>query len=242
MTGLARSWRLLSAFRQEQSQPERFYRTLADDSVAQVSKYVDLDAARLLDVGGGPGWFADAFERAGADYHVVEADHHELASVVGTRTVAASGTALPFASGSFDVCFSSNVLEHVSRPWAFLDEQVRVVRPGGTVYCAFTNWFSPWGGHETSPWHYLGGDRAARRYERRCGHPPKNRHGHTLFPVHVSQALRWARTAPGATLVDARPRYYPDSFRSLVGVPGVREVLTWNLAMVLRRTGSVRRR
>jgi len=238
--GLGRSLRLLAAFRQEQRRPELFYRTLAEDSVARVSRHIQLRDARVLDVGGGPGWFAEAFGRAGADYVVVEYDHHELSSVVGGRAVAASGTALPFASSSFDVCFSSNVLEHVAEPWAFLDEQVRVVRPEGTVCCAFTNWYSPWGGHETSPWHYLGADRAARRYERRCGHPPKNRHGQTLFPVHVSQALRWARTHPGVRLVDARPRYYPDWCRPLVDVPGLREVLTWNLSMVLRRESRPR--
>jgi len=236
--GLRRSLRLLGAFRQEQSRPDRFYRTLAEDSVAQVSRYVDLRGARVLDVGGGPGWFADAFGRAGAEYLVVESDHHELTSVVGGRAVAASGTALPFAPSSFDVCFSSNVLEHVASPWAFLDEQVRAVRPGGTVCCAFTNWFSPWGGHETSPWHYLGGDRAARRYERRRGHPPKNRHGHTLFPVHVSQALTWARGRSDVTVVDARPRYYPDWCRPIVAIPVLREVLTWNLALVLRRNAG----
>ena len=52
-----------------------------------------------------------------------------------------------------------------------LAEMARVVRPGGLVYCSYTLWLSPWGGHETSPWHFLGGHRAARRYEQRHGHP-----------------------------------------------------------------------
>ena len=70
--------------------------------------------------------------------------------------------------GAVDVCYSSNVLEHVPEPWAMADEMLRVTRPGGTRRtCRFTNWLSPWGGHETSPWHYSGGARAARRYARR---------------------------------------------------------------------------
>ncbi|HEX3540137.1 MAG TPA: class I SAM-dependent methyltransferase [Acidimicrobiales bacterium] len=239
---MARSVRLFQEFRREQSEPERFYRFLAEDSVRQVGRYADLAGARVLDVGGGPGWFDDAFAAAGAIYCAVDADAGEVAARAGRRlagaTVAADGTALPFPSRTFDVCFSSNVLEHVERPWPFLDELVRATRPGGTIYCAFTNWFSPWGGHETSPWHWLGGDRAARRYERRFGRPPKNRYGVTLFPVHVGATLRWARRHPDVDLIDARPRYYPDWCRPIVAVPGMREVATWNLATVLRRRPS----
>lgn len=246
MNGLARSVRLVRAFRHEQRQPERFYRVLADDSVRQLSRYAEVEGARVLDVGGGPGWFDEAFARAGAAYHAVERDEAELGALRGRRAsaaggfgplrvVAANGGALPFADGAFDVCFSSNVLEHVPAPIAMLDEMVRVTHRGGIVACAFTNWLSPWGGHETAPWHFLGGDRAARRYQRRHGHPPKNRYGSTLFAVHVGQVLRWARRHPGAELVDARPRYYPDWCRPIVAVPGLRELATWNLLVVLRR-------
>jgi SAM-dependent methyltransferase len=149
--------------------------------------------------------------------------------------VLGSALALPLADASVDLCFSSNVLEHVPRPRLMLDEMVRVTRPGGIVFCAFTNWLSPWGGHETSPWHYLGGDRAVRRYQRRYGRAPKNHYGRGLFPVSVAGALGWARDNPAAEVVDAVPRYLPGWTRPLVWMPGVREVLTWNLLLVLRR-------
>jgi len=110
----------------------------------------------------------------------------------------------------------------------------RVTRPGGIVFVAFTNWLSPWGGHETSPWHYLGGERAARRYQRRHGKPPKNRYGRSLYPVSVADALDWARAAPEVVLVDAVPRYLPDWTRPLLRVPVMREFLTWNLLLVLQ--------
>ena len=59
---LARSVRLLNQFRFEQSDPARFYGALADDTAAMVG---DLWGGRppgtLLDVGGGPGYFATAF-------------------------------------------------------------------------------------------------------------------------------------------------------------------------------------
>lgn len=61
----SRSVRLFRAFLKEQSDPDHFYRILADDSVAQVSSYVSLKGSVVLDVGGGPGYFAEAFRGAG---------------------------------------------------------------------------------------------------------------------------------------------------------------------------------
>jgi len=105
-------------------------------------------------------------------------------------SILGSALGLPIASKRVDVSFSSNVLEHMPDPERMLAEMFRVTRPGGLVLCAFTNWLSPWGGHETSPWHYLGGERAARRYERQHGKAPKNRYGHSLYPVSVARVLR----------------------------------------------------
>jgi len=116
-----------------------------------------------------------------------------------------------------------------------LAEMVRVTKPGGIVFVTFTNWMSPYGGHETSPWHYLGGERAVARYQRRHGTMPKNRFGHSLFPVSVAEVLEWTRSAPGAVVVDAVPRYLPGWTRPLLRACGLRELLTWNLLLVLRR-------
>ncbi|GII91101.1 class I SAM-dependent methyltransferase [Sinosporangium siamense] len=149
--------------------------------------------------------------------------------------VLGSALNLPLRDESVDICFSSNVLEHVRDPWRMAREMVRVTKAGGVVYLAFTNWLSPWGGHETSPWHYLGGERAARRYERKTGRPPKNRYGTSLYPVSVSAALRWAEHEPRVTVLDAVPRYLPAWTRPVLRLPGVREVVTWNLLLVLRR-------
>jgi hypothetical protein len=62
--------------------------------------------------------------------------------------------------------------------------------------------------------------------------------GSTLFRVSVSDGLRWARSRPDAVLVDARPRYLPQWCRAIVRLPGLREVATWNLLLVLRRTAG----
>ena len=103
------------------------------------------------------------------------------------------------------------------------------------MFIAFTNWLSPFGGHETSPWHYVGGEWAAARYERKLGYPPKNRYGSDLYRLDIAEVLSWARNCEGAALIDAFPRYYPAWTKPLVAVPGLREIVTWNLALVLRR-------
>jgi SAM-dependent methyltransferase len=231
-----RAVRLLREFRHEQSDPDRFYSALADDSAAQLAHVAELDGALLLDVGGGPGYFRSAFEARGASYLALDADAGELAGLgeVASGTVIGSGMQLPFRDDAVDVCYSSNVLEHVSDPWRMAEEMVRVTRPGGVVFLSWTVWFGPWGGHETAPWHYLGGRRARRRYARRHGHEPKNKYGESLFAVTVRDGLRWAREQQHAEVVAVLPRYNPRWTWWLLRVPLVREVVTWNLVIVLR--------
>jgi SAM-dependent methyltransferase len=234
---LRRSVELFRAFRVEQSDPDRFYSLLADDSVHQLRRWTDLEGKVLLDVGGGPGWFADAFRAAGMSYVAIDPDLGELSarSAPGPGTVLGSGMALPVGNASVDVAYSSNVLEHVPRPELMVEEMLRVTRPGGLVVVAYMLWLGPHGGHETSPWHYLGGERAARRYERTHGHPPKNRYGTTLFATSAGRMLRWARGRQDAELLAAEPRYHPSWAHWVVRVPGLREFATWNLQLVLRK-------
>lgn len=228
---LSRSVRLFRAFRQEHTDRDTFYRVLAADSAEQVAAFTPLRDRLVLDVGGGPGYFADAFGAHGATYVGVDRE----VGVIGHNMVLGCGTRLPVRTGSVDVCYSSNVLEHVSEPRAMLAEMVRVTRPGGTVFLSFTPWWSPWGGHETSPWHFLGGDYAARRYADRHGHEPKNRYGTSLFPYSVATVLRWATACEDATLVHAFPRYHPRWAGWIMRVPALREVACWNAVLVLHK-------
>src|SRR5215217_4769783 len=85
---LRRSVALFGAFRVEQTDPDRFYGLLARDSARQVAQYAPLAGATVLDVGGGPGYFADAFAAAGATYLAIDADAGELSArgAPGPRT------------------------------------------------------------------------------------------------------------------------------------------------------------
>jgi SAM-dependent methyltransferase len=240
---LRRSVRLLGEFRFEQSDPARFYGTLADDTVTLVTSAwtalcgTDPAGRTLVDVGGGPGYFADAFGQAGLHYVGVEPDASEMhagpAGEPGSGAfVRASGMALPFADDSVDVCLSSNVAEHVREPWLLGNEMLRVTRPGGLVVLSYTVWLGPFGGHEMGLTHYLGGARAADRYARRHGHRPKNVYGSSLFAVSAADGLEWA--ASTGAMVAAFPRYHPRWAWWTVRVPLLREFTVSNLVLVLR--------
>ncbi|MCB0971387.1 MAG: class I SAM-dependent methyltransferase [Acidimicrobiales bacterium] len=235
--GIGRSWQILQAMRREQTDPRGTYTFLGADAAAMVDRYRPLDGATAIDVGGGPGYTAEAMRARGAHAFTVDPFAEELCLHGRTPVdaVVGDGLALPFPDGALDVVCTLNALEHVPTPWTFLDELVRVTRAGGIVFVGVTNWLSPWGGHETSPWHYLGGERAARRYRHRTGTEAKNRYGRSLFPVAVGDVLGWARGCERVRVLDAFPRYYPRWCRPLVRVPGVREVAIWNLGLVVEK-------
>jgi SAM-dependent methyltransferase len=231
---LGRSVRLFRLFLSEQTDPARFYTALAADSVEQLGRFVDLSGKTLLDVGGGPGYFGRAFHSAGARYVGLELDAPSDLPVE-ISAIRGSGEAIGVRTGAVDIAYSSNVVEHVRRPWQLTDELVRVTAPGGIVYVSFTPWWSPWGGHETSPWHLIGGNFARRRFRKRNGREPKNAYGQTLFGYRVAEVLRWARANPAAELVAAFPRYHPHWAWWIVRVPVLRELAVWNIVVVLRK-------
>ena len=235
--------RLLSQFRYEQRDPARFYGALAEDTAAMVTDlWRDINGTSpagrtVLDVGGGPGYFAAAFADAGMHYIGVEPDPGEMHSGPAaadrqTTYVRASGMALPFADASVDICLSSNVAEHVRQPWRLGHEMLRVTRPGGLAVMSYTVWLGPFGGHETGLSHYLGGARAAERYARKHGHRAKNDYGSSLFAVSAADGLQWA--ASTGALVTAFPRYHPRWAWWMTGVPVLREFLVSNLVLALR--------
>lgn len=203
----------------------------------QLARHTELAEKTIVDVGGGAGYFTSAFRARGANCYLFEPDQAELlgAGEPAPGAVQADGYWLPVADGTADVCFSSNVLEHVADPVGLIGEMIRVTRPGGLMYLSYTNWYSPWGGHEMSPWHLLGADFAARRFVRRYGRDPKHHVGRNLYRVHVGPVLRMMRRRGDIEILEALPRYYPSWCRFILRIPFLRELVTWNLLLIARR-------
>jgi SAM-dependent methyltransferase len=141
--------------------------------------------------------------------------------------IAADASRLPIPDESVDGAFCSNLLEHTPDTEGVLREIERTLRPGGWAYISWTNWYSPWGGHDITPYHYLGPRLGPRLYERRHGPPRKNAYGSGLWPVHIGPTVRLVRARPRLRITRVEPRYWP-RLRFLVRIPLLREVFTWN--------------
>jgi ubiquinone/menaquinone biosynthesis C-methylase UbiE len=59
----------------------------------------------------------------------------------------ARGENLPFEDNTFDIVYSTNVLEHVENPLKVIDEALRVLKPGGILQIVYPNYLSYFDGH-----------------------------------------------------------------------------------------------
>lgn len=234
--GAARIRTLWRLFREERENPEPFYSFLATEAVDDLEdRYGPLRGQRIADLGCGPGYYTNALRAAGATVLAVEGDADEIVAGDGPDDLLrGDATRLPVPDASLDGVFCSNMLEHTPDAGAVAREIARVLRPGGWCYLSWTNWYSPWGGHDMTPYQFLGPRRGPVLYERRHGPPRKNRYGEGLFAVHIGPTLRTVEAIAGLRIDDVEPRYWPWA-KAVTRVPGVREVLTWNCVIRMTR-------
>lgn len=235
--GLERARTLWRLFRREQVDPAPFYRFLAAEAARDLERrHGPLAGTVIADLGCGPGWYTDAFRGRGATVLPVEGAMDELLGGGAPPAGAVIGDAsrLPVPGGRLDGVFCSNMLEHTPDPGAVIREMARVLRPGGWAYLSWTNWYSPWGGHDMTPYQFLGPGLGPRLYERRHGPPRKNRYGEGLFACHIGPTLRLAGSVPGLRIDAVEPRYWPWA-SVIMKVPGLREVLAWNCVIRFTR-------
>jgi SAM-dependent methyltransferase len=83
---------------------------------------------RILEVGGGSGYQASVLRSWGHDVRSIDI---AVPSQTYHPIELYDGVNIPFPDASFDVVFSSNVLEHLDTPGALLREMRRVLTPAG---------------------------------------------------------------------------------------------------------------
>jgi 2-polyprenyl-6-hydroxyphenyl methylase/3-demethylubiquinone-9 3-methyltransferase len=102
--------------------------------------HLDPVGLRVLDIGCGGGLLAEEFARLGCAVVGVDPSEESLAAArahaaslgLAIDYQCATGEALPFADGSFDIAYCCDVLEHVTDLRQVIAETARVLRPGGT--------------------------------------------------------------------------------------------------------------
>jgi SAM-dependent methyltransferase len=133
----------------ERGRPSYSWRHGQDRRLEMVQRFVDLDGARILDVGCGIGTYVRRFRQYSDDVHGIEVEEERVAeaSVELPNIVLAVGEALPYPDDHFDLVFSNEVIEHVDDDRATAAEMVRVTKPGGTIVAFAPNRLYPFETH-----------------------------------------------------------------------------------------------
>src|SRR3989338_477154 len=123
--------------------------------------YPNLEGKRLLEIGSGLGVFnlvsrtvfgIDAWgvEPGGEGYGgslKISHDILEENNLSADHILDAKGEHLPFENSSFDIVFSTTVLEHVESPETVISEAIRVCKKGGIIQIAVPSYGSFFDGH-----------------------------------------------------------------------------------------------
>jgi len=107
----------------------RYFRRILDDPKGM----------KLVDIGCGGGFLAEAFAEDGANVYGLDlstsavrtARDHATGQSLSLRVVSGRAECLPFASGVFDAVLLVDLLEHIDVFTQALAESSRVLRPGG---------------------------------------------------------------------------------------------------------------
>jgi SAM-dependent methyltransferase len=141
-----------------------------------------------------------------------------------TRLHSAVAEGLPFPANTFDIVFSSQVLEHVADPTAAMDEVLRVLTPGGVALTHVPNYDSLWEGHYGIIWiPYVLRSKAAARWYVRTVYRRDPSFVDTLSFVRPGWFKRWAMSR-GLDI-----RVYPFLFNKLNKIAHARYILAQDL-------------
>jgi SAM-dependent methyltransferase len=130
--------------------PSYVWRFGQERRLDMVRRYLDLEGARVLDIGCGLGAYVRRFSDFTDDAYGIDIDAPRV--VEGAQNgVARLGIALsehlPYADDSFDGVLLNEVIEHVGNDRATLSEALRVTKPGGKVIVFAPNRFYPFETH-----------------------------------------------------------------------------------------------
>jgi ubiquinone/menaquinone biosynthesis C-methylase UbiE len=166
------------------------------------------------------------------------------------KQINANALHIPFRDCSIEIVFCASLVEHVPKPDILLSEIERILKPSGFAYLSFPPFYSPSGGHEYAPYHYLGerlamhlSSRGRRlpEWTRQLYNVPENTQsfaemyaGWGLYKMTIKK-FRSLVAKTGLSYIDISTRYLPFSF---IRWPLIGEVLTWHAQFILGKPPS----
>ncbi len=107
-------------------------RQLRCSEIESVKKYFKSET-RILEIGGGSGYQASLMASYGCVVSSIDLENREKSKESHFPVQGYDGTHIPFEADSFDLVFSSNVLEHVQDLPDLMEEMRRVLKTDGMM-------------------------------------------------------------------------------------------------------------
>lgn len=159
---------------------------LFKSEVKRYSPDFDFKGKKLLEIGAGVGAFLITLRKKfQIDAYGIEPSEEEFSpfNEISNNLLTENGLSkdiiikgraekLPFKDESFDLIYSTNVLEHVQNPEMVLKESLRVLKRGGYLQFVIPNYFSFWEGHYGVLWPCITNKTIGRFYIKMIGLKP----------------------------------------------------------------------
>lgn len=192
----------------------------------------------VLDLGCGHGIFGNELLKRGCSVVFADEEDFLAANVTGQKfirfNIDRDEIEVP---GKYDLVICSNVYEHLSQPDRFLRTAHKLLNPDGVLYLSWTNWLSPWGGHEFSPMHYFGSRSGHLLFDKLTGRRRKHTPYVNLFPTYIGSTLKKLNRNKEVRILRIAPRYYTE-LGFIMHIPLLREFLAWNCVLLVGRAPS----
>lgn len=108
-----------------------------------ISQYEKLGAPKILDIGCSTGRALKNFRHCGnPDLYGIDLREEDLPEYITFKTCDIEHDRLPFPDNYFDVVYNKSVLEHVINTENFVQESLRVLKPGGIFIGLTPDWES----------------------------------------------------------------------------------------------------
>jgi SAM-dependent methyltransferase len=107
-----------------------FLHVIRDHEIRTILPYLT-PGARILEIGGGTGYQAKLLAARGFEVTAIDLPNSNYRDHKVYPVIEYDGRHFPFPDNSFDIAFSSNLLEHVGDPLQLHRETARVLKPSG---------------------------------------------------------------------------------------------------------------